>query len=56
MECAPLCTVEWLKDGQKIDPDKTDKYYVVEKRIEPQVNKNDFEATESTLVRLYYYY
>lgn len=50
MECAPLCTVEWLKDGQKIDPDKTDKYFVVERRIEPQVNRNDFEATESTLV------
>ncbi|XP_064075314.1 hemicentin-1 isoform X8 [Vanessa tameamea] len=49
VECAPLCTVEWLKDGQRIDPEKTDKYYVVERKIEPQVNRNDFEATESTL-------
>ncbi|XP_052742760.1 uncharacterized protein LOC112046705 isoform X2 [Bicyclus anynana] len=49
VECAPLCSVDWLKDGQVIDPDKTDKYYVVERKIEPQVNRNDFEATESTL-------
>lgn len=42
--------MEWLKDGQRIDPEKTDKYYVVERKIEPQVNRNDFEATESTLV------
>ncbi|XP_045540673.1 uncharacterized protein LOC106711761 isoform X2 [Papilio machaon] len=49
VECAPLCSVQWLKDGQVIDPDKTDRYYVVERKIEPQVNRNDFEATESTL-------
>ncbi|XP_075987587.1 neuromusculin isoform X2 [Anticarsia gemmatalis] len=49
VECAPLCSVQWLKDGQVIDPDKTDRYYVVERKIEPQFNKNDFEATESTL-------
>ncbi|XP_045507802.1 uncharacterized protein LOC123703740 isoform X2 [Colias croceus] len=49
VECAPLCSVQWLKDGQVIDPSKTDKYYVVERKIEPQVNRNDFEATESTL-------
>ncbi|XP_063898407.1 hemicentin-2 isoform X15 [Helicoverpa armigera] len=49
VECAPLCSVQWLKDGQVIDPDKTDRYYVIERKIEPQVNRNDFEATESTL-------
>ncbi|CAH0598757.1 unnamed protein product [Chrysodeixis includens] len=49
VECAPLCSVQWLKDGQLIDPQKTDRYYVVERQIEPQVNRNDFEATESTL-------
>ncbi|XP_013145692.1 PREDICTED: uncharacterized protein LOC106108902 isoform X4 [Papilio polytes] len=49
VECAPLCSVQWLKDDQVIDPDKTDRYYVVERKIEPQVNRNDFEATESTL-------
>ncbi|XP_072934029.1 uncharacterized protein nrm isoform X2 [Epargyreus clarus] len=49
VECAPLCSVQWLKDGQVIDPEKTDRYYVVERKIEPQFNKNDFEATESTL-------
>ncbi|XP_039761639.1 hemicentin-1 isoform X2 [Pararge aegeria] len=49
VECAPLCSVDWLKDGQVINPEKTDKYYVVERKIEPQVNRNDFEATESTL-------
>ncbi|KAJ0170416.1 hypothetical protein K1T71_013787 [Dendrolimus kikuchii] len=49
VECAPLCSVQWLKDGQVIDPEKTDRYYVVERKIEPQVNRNDFEATESTL-------
>ncbi|CAH2061672.1 unnamed protein product, partial [Iphiclides podalirius] len=49
VECAPLCSVQWLKDDQVIDPEKTDRYYVVERRIEPQVNRNDFEATESTL-------
>ncbi|XP_022828847.1 hemicentin-1 isoform X3 [Spodoptera litura] len=49
VECAPLCSVQWLKDGHVIDPEKTDRYYVVERKIEPQVNRNDFEATESTL-------
>ncbi|CAH2061674.1 unnamed protein product, partial [Iphiclides podalirius] len=49
VECAPLCSVQWLKDGQVIDLEKTDRYYVVERNIEPQVNRNDFEATESTL-------
>nr|XP_032524360.1 uncharacterized protein LOC116775581 isoform X1 [Danaus plexippus plexippus]XP_032524361.1 uncharacterized protein LOC116775581 isoform X1 [Danaus plexippus plexippus] len=49
VECAPLCSVVWLKDGQIIDPEKTDRYYVEERKIEPQVNRNDFEATESTL-------
>ncbi|CAH0718634.1 unnamed protein product, partial [Brenthis ino] len=49
VECAPLCSVEWLKDGERIDPARTRKYYVVERRIEPQGNRNDFEATESTL-------
>ncbi|XP_052747843.1 hemicentin-1 isoform X6 [Galleria mellonella] len=48
VECAPLCSVQWLKDGQVID-DKNDRYYVVTRKIEPQVNRNDFEATESTL-------
>ncbi|XP_049882019.1 hemicentin-1 isoform X4 [Pectinophora gossypiella] len=49
VECAPLCSVQWLKNGAVIDPEKTDRYYVVERKIEPQVNRNDFEATESTL-------
>ncbi|KAG7295111.1 hypothetical protein JYU34_022059 [Plutella xylostella] len=49
VECAPLCSVQWLKNGEVIDPEKTDRYYVVERKIEPQVNRNDFEATESTL-------
>ncbi|XP_060807894.1 hemicentin-1 [Amyelois transitella] len=48
VECAPLCTVEWLKDGQVIDKND-DRYYVESRKIEPQVNRNDFEATESTL-------
>ncbi|XP_028179374.1 uncharacterized protein LOC114366644 [Ostrinia furnacalis] len=48
VECAPLCSVQWLKDGQVID-EKNDRYYVVTRKIEPQVNRNDFEATESTL-------
>ncbi|XP_041986040.1 uncharacterized protein LOC121738194 isoform X2 [Aricia agestis] len=49
VECAPLCSVQWLKDGVLIDPEKTNQYYVVERHIDPQVNRNDFEATESTL-------
>ncbi|XP_059047752.1 hemicentin-1 isoform X2 [Achroia grisella] len=48
VECAPLCSVQWLKDGQVID-EKNERYYVVTRKIEPQVNRNDFEATESTL-------
>ncbi|KAM3956997.1 neuromusculin isoform 1-T1 [Aphomia sociella] len=48
VECAPLCSVQWLKDGQVID-EKNDRYYVVTRKIEPQVNRNDFEATESSL-------
>ncbi|KAL4714921.1 hypothetical protein ACJJTC_016662 [Scirpophaga incertulas] len=49
VECAPLCSVQWLKDGRLID-EKDERYYIVARNIEPQVNRNDFEATESTLV------
>ncbi|KAL4702256.1 hypothetical protein ACJJTC_005492 [Scirpophaga incertulas] len=45
---APLCSVQWLKDGRLID-EKDERYYIVARNIEPQVNRNDFEATESTL-------
>ncbi|RVE43418.1 hypothetical protein evm_011932 [Chilo suppressalis] len=48
VECAPLCSVQWLTDGQVID-EKNDRYYIVTRKIEPQFNRNDFEATESTL-------
>lgn len=50
VECAPLCSIQWLKDGQVIDA-KNERYNVTERKIEPQGNRNDFEATESTLVR-----
>ncbi|XP_047999842.1 nephrin-like isoform X3 [Leguminivora glycinivorella] len=54
VECAPRCSVQWLmmKDNEEmqiIDPNKTDRYYIVEREIGPEVNRNDFEATESTL-------
>ncbi|CAG9790130.1 unnamed protein product [Diatraea saccharalis] len=48
VECAPLCSVQWLKDGQVID-EKNERYYIINRKIEPQFNRNDFEATESTL-------
>ncbi|XP_037293639.1 hemicentin-1 isoform X3 [Manduca sexta] len=48
VECAPLCSVQWLKNGQVIPANDT-RYYVHERHIEPQGNRNDFEATESTL-------
>ncbi|KAI5639567.1 immunoglobulin domain-containing protein [Phthorimaea operculella] len=50
IECNPNCSVQWLKNGSIINEDNSDgKYYVVSRFIEPQVNRNDFEAIESTL-------
>lgn len=49
VECAPLCPIQWLKDDVVIDPASNPRYYIRETIIPPQVNRNDFEATQSTL-------
>ncbi|GBP62109.1 Hemicentin-2 [Eumeta japonica] len=49
VECAPMCSIRWLKDDEEIRPDADPRYSIVDRLIDPQVNKNDFEAIESTL-------
>ncbi|XP_050434090.1 uncharacterized protein LOC126841559 isoform X6 [Adelges cooleyi] len=54
VECYPLCTVEWLRQGVPIDPinnvaDRL-KYMIITEYMQAERLKNDFEAVRSTLV------
>ncbi|RZC32225.1 Ig 3 and/or I-set domain containing protein, partial [Asbolus verrucosus] len=50
IECYPACSVIWFKDGHRLDTENNHLYYVNIKEHPADVNKNDFESIESTLV------
>jgi hypothetical protein len=51
IECSPLCSIKWFKDGHEINFERNSLYYVVNTTHEADYKKNDFESIESTLVR-----
>lgn len=51
VECSPMCSVTWFKDGQLLNVDDNLLYYITNKNLPADVRKNDFESIESTLVR-----
>lgn len=52
VECFPICSIVWYKDGMQLDVNRTSLYYVETHIHQPDVQKNDFESVESTLVRI----
>ncbi|XP_065160558.1 uncharacterized protein nrm isoform X4 [Atheta coriaria] len=50
VECSPMCSVTWFKDGQLLNVDDNLLYYITNKNLPADVRKNDFESIESTLV------
>ncbi|CAH0547572.1 unnamed protein product, partial [Brassicogethes aeneus] len=50
VECSPLCSIVWLKDGKHLDTNSNPLYYLSTVLYPPDLQKNDFESIESTLV------
>jgi hypothetical protein len=48
VECSPLCSISWLKDGAQI-ADDDERYTIASYEMSPDVAKNDFESVVSTL-------
>ncbi len=48
VECSPLCSIYWLKDGTLISDDD-DRYTITTSEVQADVAKNDFESVVSTL-------
>ena len=49
VECKPICTIFWLKDGAPIGDDDM-RYSMSHKEWEKNYAKNDFQSVSSTLV------
>ncbi|KAJ8948369.1 hypothetical protein NQ318_019354 [Aromia moschata] len=50
VECYPLCSIIWRENGVKIDPENNPRYDIENTILPPNINKNDFESVNSTLV------
>ncbi|XP_039305890.1 hemicentin-1 isoform X3 [Solenopsis invicta] len=50
VECAPICSISWLRDDIPMDFTKTNRYYVSNVYHPPDPRTNDFESIQSTLV------
>ncbi|XP_049818622.1 hemicentin-1 isoform X3 [Aethina tumida] len=50
VECSPMCSIVWLKDGHLLDTNNNPLYYLETQEYKPDLRKNDFESIESTLV------
>lgn len=51
IECYPLCSVKWLKDGKHLEVKDNPLFYIIDRIHPADLLKNDFESVESTLVR-----
>lgn len=51
VECSPICSVSWLKDGRPID--NSHRYTVSKVNHNPDLRTNDFESIQSILVSKY---
>lgn len=52
VECFPICSIVWYKDGHQLDVNRNSLYYIKTAIYPPDVQKNDFESVESTLVNI----
>ncbi|XP_018304625.1 hemicentin-1 isoform X2 [Mycetomoellerius zeteki] len=50
VECAPICTISWLRDDIPMNFTKTNRYYVSNVYHPPDPRTNDFESMQSTLI------
>lgn len=50
VECSPICSITWLKDGRQLDITNNPLYYTKTEILEPDLRTNDFESIRSTLV------
>lgn len=49
VECSPICSILWLKNGQRLETGSHARYYVMDTVIPPDTRTNDFESVQSTL-------
>lgn len=54
VECSPLCSIIWKKNGRIIDFNNNPLYYNKTIKHDPDLQKNIFESIESTLVSKYW--
>ena len=50
VECSPMCDIVWMKNNRTIDFMRTRHYYVQNARGLPDLNTDDFESINSSLV------
>lgn len=50
VECSPICSITWYKDNRQIDVNTNPLYYTKTNVLPPDLQKNDFESIQSTLV------
>ncbi|XP_018356530.1 PREDICTED: hemicentin-1 isoform X3 [Trachymyrmex septentrionalis] len=50
IECAPICTISWLRDDIPMNFTKTNRYYVSNVYHPPDPRTDDFESIQSTLI------
>jgi hypothetical protein len=51
VECSPLCSVQWLKDGKLLNLNSSSSLYSVSHTvIPPDTRTNDFESIRSMLI------
>lgn len=54
VECLPMCSITWLKDGHEIEIPNP-RYYVNNTRHPSDKNRYDFESIQSILVSKYFH-
>lgn len=50
VECSPICSIEWEKNGRRLETGPYSKYYVENIVIPPDTRTNDFQSVQSTLI------
>ncbi|KAL1124451.1 hypothetical protein AAG570_001077 [Ranatra chinensis] len=50
VECSPICSINWQKNGVRLDTGSNSRYWVHNSVLPPDPRTNDFESVVSTLV------
>ncbi|XP_024084209.1 hemicentin-1 isoform X5 [Cimex lectularius] len=50
VECYPVCSITWQKNGQRLETGSRSRYYVISKVEPPDTRTNDFQSVKSTLI------